>query len=378
MKCARKSGRTSSAPTFVSFTMFAPLQKVGADSVPQMFLFGYFGANNFGDEWTLASFLKGAEGIGLKREQISVISRNPDKTRNEHGIVAVPRIWKAILSRISKCQVIVGCGGSLLQDVTSFRSLAFYCLLIWVAKIAGKKVALLGQGLGPLKRPLSKTLARRAINACDLVTFRERESLKLAKGLGCKLDNCFLTADITFAWDEIPKRQLTSSIAVNLRPVKKHWSVVNLTEALKRITREGEKILLLPLQPQVDENTLLPLAKILSSRWHRYETWRDGLVGVASCKLLLAMRLHALIAACILGVPFVGLNYDPKVANILGEVAVGQILPLSAGVEEIASAVERVRLKDAKTFSERLTEFASNQKSAAERNFEFLVEKVLV
>jgi len=344
--------------------------------VPQMILFGYFGAGNFGDEWTLATFLKGIKRLGLKSEQIVALSRNSEATKAEHNIAAIPRSWRAILSIMSKCQIVIGCGGSLLQDVTSFRSLVFYSLLVFAAKFAGKKIALLGQGLGPLKRGASKALARRTLNACDLLTFRERESFRLAKEIGCLLKNCFVTADLTFAWDEFPQRQPTKSIAVNLRPVREHWNCENVAGALKRTLREGEKVLLLPLQPKLDETALQPLTKIPSSKWYRYEIWHDGLVGIANCNLLLAMRLHALIAACILGIPFVGLNYDPKVANILGEVARRQILPLSANESEIASAIEQIRNENLKALAERFEEFASNQKFSAVRNFELLAEKL--
>ncbi|MCS7264911.1 MAG: polysaccharide pyruvyl transferase CsaB [Armatimonadetes bacterium] len=341
-----------------------------------LLLFGYFGAGNFGDEWTLAAFLKGLRQIGLKSQKVFVISRDKERTEAEHGVKAITRNWRSIFSKLSDCQYLVGCGGSLLQDVTSFRSLTFYCLLIWSAKLKGKKVALLGQGLGPLKRQLSKLLAKRVINACDLVTFREQDSFHFAQKIGCDIENCFVTSDITFAWDEFPNLKPTSSIAVNLRPVKERWERENVVKALKRIVREGEEILLLPLQPNLDEIALQPLSKIPSSKWHRYKTWRDGLVGIASCNFLLAMRLHALIAACMLAVPFVGLNYDPKVANILGKIEGKQILPLSASESEISSAIEIVR-SQVKNLAERFHQFVSTQKVAALQNFELLAEKLL-
>lgn len=343
--------------------------------MPQIFLFGYFGAGNFGDEWTLASFLKGIRQMNFKGQQVIALSRNPNKTEREHNIKAIARSWKAISSALSKSQVVIGCGGSLLQDVTSFRSLVFYCLLIWLGKFAGKKVALIGQGLGPLRRRVSQILVKKAINACDFVTFREPVSFNLAKEIGCKLENCFVTADLTFAWDELPQCQREKSIAVNLRPVKGNGIVENVFNALKGSIRKDEKVLLLPLQPKLDETSLQPLAQIPSSEWFHYETWSDGLKGVAISHLLLAMRLHALIAACLLGVPFVGLNYDPKVKNIFGEITGRQILPLSADANEIAAAIEQVRL--AEGLKERLVEFASTQRNAAMRNFNFLSEKVL-
>jgi polysaccharide pyruvyl transferase CsaB len=344
--------------------------------VPQLLLFGYFGAGNFGDEWTLASFLKSCQQFGFNRNDFVAVSRAPHRTTNEHDIPAIPRDWRTILSSMRKCQAVVGCGGSLLQDVTSFRSLVFYCLLIWLAKGMGKKVVLLGQGLGPLNRPISRKLAKHALNACDLVTFRERVSFEVARKLGVREEICFVTADLTFVWDDLPNRELKAEFGVNLRPVKERWRVDTFARAMENALEEENRILLLPLQPNSDEFALRPLAKLPRANWWRYETWLDGLKGIASVGLLVAMRLHALIAACLLGIPFVGLNYDPKVANILSGVIGGRILPLSAEEFEFADAIKQT-IDDHATFSDKLREFAATQKAEAQRNFELLASKLL-
>lgn len=345
--------------------------------MPQIFLFGYFGAGNFGDEWTLASFLKGCQQIGLSRKQFVVLSRNPQATSDEHGVASIPRNWSSILSTVRKSHSVVGCGGSLLQDVTSFRSLFFYCLLVWVAKVMGKKVVMLGQGLGPFKRHLSRKLAKRTLSACDLVTFREEVSFETAKQLGASLDNCFVTADLTFVWDELSQREQKAEIGVNIRPIKERWSEKALLEALKSSLREGERVLLLPLQPQSDELSLKSLETSLPAKWWQYRNWRDGLQGISGVSFLVAMRLHALVAACLLGVPFVGLNYDPKVANIFGEIAGREILPLSASSDEIATVIRQVRSESYKGMKIQMAEFVSTQRLAAMQNFDLMVDRLL-
>lgn len=345
--------------------------------MPPIFLFGYFGAGNFGDEWTLASFLKGCQQIGLSHKRFFVLSRNPQRTKEEHGVAAVPRNWRSILSTLRKSQLTIGCGGSLLQDLTSFRSLVFYCLLVWVAKAMGKKVAMLGQGLGPLKRPLSRKLAKRTLNACDLVTFREEISFETARSLGVQLDNCFVTADLTFVWDELPQVGRKAEFGVNIRPLKEPWDEKALAQALKNLLGEGEHVLLLPLQPQSDEFALKTLETYLPAKWWRYEAWRNGLEGIGSVGFLVAMRLHALVAACLLNVPFVGLNYDPKVANIFGKIAAEQILPLSASSDELAATIKKVRSENHETTKLRLSEFVSTQRLSAMRNFDLVANKLL-
>lgn len=339
-------------------------------------VFGYFGAGNFGDEWTLASFLKGCSQCGFEPENFIVLSRNPKRTTEEQNVTAIPRDWRVIFPTLKNCQWAIGCGGSLLQDVTSFRSLAFYCLLVWVAKAMGKRVALLGQGLGPLKRPLSKKLAVHTLNACDLVTFRESISFEAARSLGVSTDECFVTADLTFTWDKFPKTEQKAAVGVNLRPIKGHWSGEAIEEVLKT-SFSGERILLLPLQPNGDELALKPLANLTNTDWWRYETWLDGLEGIASVNLLIAMRLHALIAACLLGIPFLALNYDPKVENILQGVAPQWIFPISANSNELNEAIQRIRSEFGETVKSRLIEFSTAQRVEARRNFELLFERMV-
>lgn len=44
-------------------------------------------------------------------------------------------------------------GGSLMQDVTSTRSIWYYCYTLYAAKKRGCKVMMYGCGIGPINRP---------------------------------------------------------------------------------------------------------------------------------------------------------------------------------------------------------------------------------
>ncbi len=347
-------------------------------------LLGYFGANNFGDEWTLAAFLLGCRQLGYPLTEFFALSRNPKGTMQEHGVLAIPRRWRSIVNALRECAAVLGCGGSLLQDVTSVRSLAFYSLLVWSAKGMGKKVLLVGQGLGPLQRVVSQRLARITLNLCDLVTFRDPFSLTLAQQVGARLDKAFVTADLTFIWDRLPPHQPQFRVAVNLRPVKGPIDYRTIADALRHFAALGDgRILLLPLQVGVDETTLKPLAgyfqragkrtcPYLSADWWHSDRWANALEGIGKTHLIVAMRLHALIAACLLGVPFVGLSYDPKVASVLQQALPDQVLPLKVTAQDLLAAMTRTEAQWQGSLLDRVQTFLEVQRKAAWRNFELL------
>ena len=103
---------------------------------------GYYGFSNAGDEAMLAAMI---EVIGdLAPEAIiTVISGNPDDTRRRHGVQAVHRLdVPAVMRLLKRSKLLISGGGSLLQDVTSERSLYYYLGVMWLARRMGTPVML--------------------------------------------------------------------------------------------------------------------------------------------------------------------------------------------------------------------------------------------
>jgi polysaccharide pyruvyl transferase WcaK-like protein len=114
-----------------------------------------------------------------------MLSGNPDATYNNYKVHSIPRMdGGAVDKAIEACDVLVFPGGSIFQDVTSVRSVAYYSRLVRKAKAKKKKVALLGQGVGPLNTFFGKRMAAAAFRAADIVTVRDPSSLSAIKALG--------------------------------------------------------------------------------------------------------------------------------------------------------------------------------------------------
>jgi len=101
---------------------------------------GYYGFNNIGDESILKAVVENLQER-LRRIEITVLSQNPENTREKFGVKAVGRMKPVqIIRSIFKCDLLISGGGSLLQDVTSKRSILYYLAIMWIAILFRKKV----------------------------------------------------------------------------------------------------------------------------------------------------------------------------------------------------------------------------------------------
>ena len=138
---------------------------------------GYYGSKNAGDEAMLAAML---EVLGdLEPElHITVISAAPQDTAKRHGVEAISWLdMSAICKALKKADLLISGGGSLLQNVTSRRSLYYYLAIIKLAEMLGTKVMLYAQGIGPIQGHLARKVMGHIANRVDLITVRDKGSL---------------------------------------------------------------------------------------------------------------------------------------------------------------------------------------------------------
>ena len=141
---------------------------------------GYYGFDNIGDESILRTL------VSSLREHIpdcslTVLSHNPTSTREKYGVEAVDRMSPmAILRAVKKCDMLISGGGSLLQDVTSSKSLHYYLSIIRCAEFFHKKVFIYSQGIGPIDRPSNRRAAAAALNLFEKFGQNDRRFAEIA------------------------------------------------------------------------------------------------------------------------------------------------------------------------------------------------------
>lgn len=299
----------------------------------RLVLLGYFGFGNAGDEAVLAAEVSALRSVLGPETEFVVISGDVAHTRDVHGLPAVSRTSiPDVLRAIRASDGLIAGGGSLLQDVTSARPVAFYGGVMLAARLARKPVFVYAQGLGPLRRAPNRWLASRALRRATYVALRDRESALLAEDLGVR--EVDLVPDPVLGLDlgELdesggPKPRL----AVALRP----WDGMDdwlprVTEVLTALAPEAE-LAFVPLHGGQDVELAESLAAVVGEPARVVYPdggYRAALEAVAGAQAVFGMRLHALIAAAAANRPFVALSYDPKVTAFA--LSVGQ--PVAATV----------------------------------------------
>ncbi len=323
---------------------------------------------------------------------ITALSSNPAETTKLHGIRAVNRMNPTeVISALRECDVLLSGGGSLLQDVTSIRSLLYYLSIIWVAKRLGKKVMVYAQGIGPLTKPSARRAVRSVLNKIDLISVRDTGSRDYLLELGVTVPEIVVTADPSFAVEPGPAEEADEILkaagvpeggkvlGVAIRPwlVQAHW----LPELAQGIENAANKIgatpIFLPMQKDQDLGISVHVAsqmKTPTSVVANQLSPAQTMAVIGKTSMLVGMRLHALIFSAILGVPFVGVAYDPKVAAFTNA-AIGEE-PIS--IENLTAAEVSARILDAwerrEDISQKAVKHVNEFKDAALRNVDLVCE----
>ena len=296
---------------------------------------GAYGRGNAGDDAILEAILQEMRAIDPDMP-VTVLSKDPKSTRLTYRVRAVHRSnLPAWLSAMHRSKLYINGGGSLIQDVTSRRSLWFYLHNIAAAKRSGCKVQMYGCGIGPVPRESHRRLAARVLNLyVDVITLREPDSLAELRAMGVTKPEILLTADPALTLSKAPEDETDSVLLrAGIPPHGKY-----ICFALRRWKGFEEKAPLFgaaaeyayrtygltPVFAAVEKH-LDPGAGQLAARGlsvpHYFLDDAGGagtIIGALSrMEIVVSMRLHALIFSAGQGIPLVGVVYDPKVSAFL-------------------------------------------------------------
>ncbi|HVF65745.1 MAG TPA: polysaccharide pyruvyl transferase family protein [Casimicrobiaceae bacterium] len=334
---------------------------------------GYYGAANLGDELILSVFLRWLEEAGAEPV---VISLNPAHTRQTHGVAAVDfGDIVAIANAVARSDLLILGGGGLFQDhhqldlSSLYRfpaaTVSQYAQFALMAIQHGVPVALLAQGVGPLRSSPARDIVRDLFSRADFVSVRDDQSLALLRHVGVDRD-VLVAPDPGWVYEapaakwSIAERFPAVADKRVIVAVLREWQFdaswhQPLARGLKAVLQPGDAILWIDFQRRAsdevavlsDDATIDRLIELVGDSV-THVTWRDATLDetvqlfsqpVAG---VIAMRLHALLLALKSGLPCVALEYDGKMAA-LGDAAGLQErlrIPLEQAATRIMPALE--------------------------------------
>lgn len=311
-----------------------------------VFICGAYGRGNAGDEALLEMIVSQMRSIDPDIP-LCVLTRAPVSARKALRVDAVHTFdfWN-MFRKMGKTRLYISGGGTLMQDVTSTRSILYYLLNIRMAKRRGNRVMLYGCGIGPIQREKNQRRTARTLNQyADAITVRDDYSMQLLRKLNVTRPNVQLTADpalLFTAWADSSAESylLAAGIQEGERYIMfalRQWQ--GFEEKIPAIAGAAEYAYsaygLKPLFFAMEPNRDIPAVEAVAARVkcpHLLSSAADTPNGTISLiqrmSVVVSMRLHGLIFAAGLGIPAVGIVYDPKVSGFLDYLGSEQYLSL--------------------------------------------------
>ncbi|MEA2021430.1 MAG: polysaccharide pyruvyl transferase CsaB [Candidatus Caldatribacteriota bacterium] len=319
-------------------------------TILQMMISGYYGFKNTGDEAILSSMVKNIR-VKIPQAEITVLTKNPLETSHDYQVKTINRMqWLQILKCFAHTDIFISGGGGLLQDSTGRGwSILYYLGLILMAKIYRIPVMFYAQGIGPVKRQFNKILIKWVLNQVDLITVRDRQSKELLKKLEVKNPLVHVNADPSFLLEKKNIDTLLEKIphlkefiygnnqqlvGISVRSYKGNSENLRKKIALiaDNLIQEYEaKIIFIPFKAEEDISLSIKIMEIMENSKQVYileEQFEPEilLTLISRLSFMLGVRLHSIMFSCLVQIPFLAFNYDPKVKNFVYNLDLPELL----------------------------------------------------
>jgi polysaccharide pyruvyl transferase CsaB len=356
-------------------------------SAPRILLSGYYGYGNLGDDALLEVILSELRQR-IPHVMLDVLSAQPEETAHLLRVEATPRAdLLAVKRAVERADLVISGGGGLLQNTTSLKSLLYYVGILRTAHLARKKTMIFAQSIGPLDL-LGRKIVSEFCRGVSLATVRDTASRTLLTRL-LPRTRVELTADPVFLYQpaEPPGEHFADTLGggeplalISVRKSSQTGLVAGrVAEAVDRLAeRHGIRSVFLPFGGVADAEAAIAVIRRTKSKpllLPAAEPARAAAL-IARCRVVIGMRLHALIFAARFCVPFLALSYDPKVSALVTDL--GYPLPLLWSAEPstteppaVPALVDRL-CAEHDELSAGLRAAAERMRSAATRNFELL------
>ncbi len=378
----------------------------------KIFLIGWFGAGNIGDEAILLSELH------FLREQIQdvefyILSFNPERTQSLTA--DIPQVKKVlrmgskrdvvrselveILKTFRKVDVVIIGGGGLFQDIYNHYPTPFFTAMAILARLHRKRLILYCLGIGPLSTFIAKKFCKFAANLAEMISVRDPESKELLKKLGVTREVC-LSADPVFllepVWNEKVERIMNTLNLSQSQPIiavcphdllpwdeNSRGILANILDSMVR--ERAAQIVFLPLgiyknrwiHTETSDTVDIAASKRLAALMNEKSCMiteelspQEFLAALQHVDLVISMRFHGLVMGLTANVPVIALTFrqEAKLHNMMKRVRQNESL-FEVGNLEQKAFLERIEyiLSHHETIKIQLVQLVSSLKEEAEK-----------
>lgn len=267
------------------------------------FLFGYYGFGNLGDELLCRHYAEVLREALPAWERI-VVTADP---HHEGGDGKESRINRWNMGQWYRStrpgDIWVVGGGTLLQNATSHRSLAFYLMVLALAHRRGASILLFGQGLEPLHGRLSKIAVKKILNIASILEVRDEDSYTMANNF--RRASTHLGTDPLWGLD-FPCRPIHGD---GVLLILKAADIAYVPDILDMV-KEFRPILRVAAFQASDVE---PLQQITGHRVEKIANSTDLLSMIEGIDFVISSRMHGVLLSALLRFPVIGWSSDPKV-----------------------------------------------------------------
>lgn len=380
-----------------------PVRSLGRPAV-KVVLYGWFGAQNFGDD-LLLELVHARVRERYPSAEVLVIGANPHQIRVQHGLEATePHQKHRICEWLDGAAALIYCGGLMFDDplgqTAGEAELAFdpwidpagQAAICSLARMYDVPTYFLGIGGGPMDTPAMQRYAKlmSAVGAHFLTRDQNTSDLLLAAGadpgqvgtyadlsFGAKryVDRHVAFLDSEEAWHWL-QSQGRPYLVVSLRNCHRNPPDLasRVAQALDGVCeRRDMSVLYLPLDTD-DVGIQRQAYDLMEHKERAYligqrPTVETILGYISSSSATLSMRLHCSLLHMVLGRPAVGLNYNDKIEAQF--TAIGQesrLLSLDASVKDM-SALLVDALDASESFADEVADVMAQQQALVDAEF---------
>lgn len=316
----------------------------------KIFLYGYYGFNNFGDDLILRSLVENIMSYGKTEFLVRSLNKGPYLGENVvytkvDKIIANSKVNRAyrlvkylkkILLYIKKTDFVIVGGGTLIHDNKSRWSLLIMFLLVISSKILFKRIFFVGVGISDLKYKSSYIMLNLITKLSSGFYIRDIEAEKILRKANVVEKRFQLTADLAYSLKHLKKKSDKTGdnkrINIGITMVdnafynkKIQGTIIEYVALLKNINYEFEVHFIPFHEMSADCDNTINDSKVMIKI--KQELSEENIIieeqigekfdkVYESLDLVIGMRFHSLVLAAIYEIPFIGINHDNKIVGI--------------------------------------------------------------